>query len=56
VLFLKIKEGNNIRLTDKDLRDYIKKRFPDTCLVCLGMPSKQEKCKKCKGTGMRNED
>ncbi len=43
MLFLKIREGNNIRLTGKDLKDYIKKRFPDTCLSCLGMPSKQEK-------------
>ena len=51
---MRIVEGNNVRLTDKDLKDYIKKRFPNTCQVCLGMPSKQKECKKCKGTG-RND-
>ena len=50
---MKIKEGNNTRLTGNDLKDYIKIRFPDTCLSCLGMPSKKEKCKKCKGTGLK---
>ena len=52
---MRVREGNNVRLTGKDLRDYIKKRFPDTCLVCLGRPSKTPKCKRCGGTGMRNE-
>ena len=55
VVKMRVREGNNVRLTGKDLRDYIKKRFPDTCLVCLGRPSKTPKCKRCGGTGMRNE-
>ena len=44
-------EGNNVLLTGKDLRDYIKIRFPNTCLRCLGRPSKVKNCKACKGTG-----
>ena len=47
-------EGNNVLLTGKDLRDYIKVRFPNTCLTCLGRPSKSH-CKKCNGTRIKHE-
>ena len=49
-------EGNNVLLTGKDLREYIKIRFPNTCLRCLGRPSKKENCKACDGTGIKHFD
>ena len=39
---------------DDAIREYIQKRFPDTCTLCLGRPSKIKTCKKCHGTGARD--
>ena len=48
-------EGNNVLLTGKDLRDYIKIRFPNTCTHCLGRPSKKKECMYCGGSGMKRK-